>query len=47
MTLDPSNIDLADIDADSVAPPANWSPEEVQSLPDPDDVYDLDEDADA
>jgi hypothetical protein len=46
MTQDPANIDLADIDADSVAPPTDWSPDETDDIPDPDDVYDLDESAD-
>jgi len=47
MTTDPSNIDAADIDADSTPPPADWSPDVIDADPDPSDVTDRDEDASA
>ena len=45
--VDPSNIDAADIDADSTPPPANWKPEVVDAGPALADVRDADRDADA
>lgn len=39
------SLDLADIEV--TEPPANWSPETVDDDPDPADVVDLDEEADA
>lgn len=39
------SLDLADIEVS--APPADWSPEVVDALPDPADVVDLDEEADS
>lgn len=47
MTTDLSNIDAADIDADSTQPPADWKPDVVDADPDLADVTDNDEDADA
>lgn len=44
--IDPSNLDAADIDADSVAPPEGWSPETIDALPNPADVLDQDQEAD-
>ncbi len=45
--FDPSNIDAADIDADTQSPPEGWEPETVDAVPDPEDVLDLDEEPDA
>ena len=39
------SLDLADIEC--AAPPAGWSPEVEDALPNPADVVDLDEDADS
>ena len=47
MNTYPSNIDAADIDADSTPPPANWKPDVVDADLDPADVTDRDEDASA
>lgn len=44
--IDPSNLDAADIDADSQKPPAEWVPRTVDAVPDPADVVDEDKDAD-
>jgi hypothetical protein len=39
------SLDLADIEV--TQPPAGWSADVVESLPDPADVVDLDEEADS
>lgn len=39
------SLDLADIEC--AMPPADWSPEVADVLPDPADVIDLDEEADS
>lgn len=39
------SLDLADIEV--TEPPAGWSPEVDEALPNPADVIDLDEDADS
>lgn len=39
------SLDLADIDV--VAPPAGWTPDVVDAIPDPSDVVDLDEEPEA
>lgn len=44
MTIDPSNLDAADTD---VINPPDFVPDIVDAEPDPEDVVDLDEDADA
>jgi hypothetical protein len=45
--LDAANVDLADIDADTRKPPAGWVAADTGADPDPDDVLDLDVDADS
>jgi hypothetical protein len=45
---DPANVDLADIDVENTPVPVEWAgPVDTGDDPDPDDVTDLDEDADA
>lgn len=44
MTIDPSNLDAADTE---VVNPPDFVPDIVDAEPDPEDVVDLDEDADA
>lgn len=43
--IDPSNLDAADIDADSQTPPEGWKPSTVDAVPNPADVLDKDEEA--
>ncbi len=44
MTIDPSQLDAADTE---VVNPEGWEPDVVDSEPDPNEVADLDEEADS
>lgn len=44
MTIDPSQLDAADTD---VVNPDGWTPAVVDAAPDPEDITDFDEEADA